>query len=82
MRTGENKEEFREEYRLLGLRIAYLRKKRGWTQEQPAEKAGCSWSYLGQLEANSGDVLHAPSLYRLFRLAKALDVPVRALFEE
>lgn len=38
MRKEEQKEAFREEYRLLGLKIAYYRKKRGYTQEQLADR--------------------------------------------
>lgn len=82
MRTEENKEEFREAYRLLGLKIAYYRKKCDWTQEELAEKVGCSWSFLSQLEANNSDRIHSPSLNMVFRLAKALGVPVSKLFEE
>ena len=44
-----NKEEFREEFRLLGLRIAYYRRKLGLTQEELADQIGCSWSFLSQL---------------------------------
>ena len=68
MRKEEQKEAFREEYRLLGLKIAYYRKKRGYTQEQ--------------LEANNGDRIHAPSLYTLFCIARALEISVSKLFEE
>ncbi|WP_308588697.1 helix-turn-helix transcriptional regulator [uncultured Oscillibacter sp.] len=82
MRKEENKEAFREEYRLLGLRIAYYRKRAGWTQEQLAEKVECSWSFLSQLEANNSARVHAPSLTMLFRIARVLEIPVSKLFEE
>lgn len=82
MRTMENKEEFREQYRLLGLRIAYYRKKKGWTQEQLADEVGCSWSFLSQLEANNSERIHSPSLYMLFKMAQVLNVSVSKLFEE
>lgn len=82
MRTSENKELFREQYRLLGLRIAYYRKRRGWTQEQLADEVGCSWSFLSQLEANNSERIHAPSLYLLFKMAQVLEIPVSKLFEE
>ena len=82
MRTSENKEEFRDQYRLLGLRIAYYRKRKGWTQEQLADEVGCSWSFLSQLESNNSDRIHAPSLYMLFKIAQVLDVPASKLFEE
>lgn len=83
MRKEEQKEAFREEYRLLGLKIAYYRKKRGYTQEQLADRGGV------QLElpepagmANNGDRIHAPSLYTLFCIARALEISVSKLFEE
>lgn len=82
MKVKGNKEEFREEFRLLGLRIAYYRKKVGLTQGQLAEELGCSLSFLGQLEANNGNRIHAPSLLLLFRMAKLFDIPVSKLFEE
>lgn len=47
-------EEYREQYRLLGLRIAYYRKKRGWTQEEFSDKVGCSIGFLSRIEANNG----------------------------
>lgn len=47
---------------ILGLRIAYFRKRRGLTQEQLADKAGMSWSYLAKIEANNSDTPHAISL--------------------
>ena len=72
MRREERKEDFREQYRLLGIRIAYYRKLRNLTQEQLAERVGCSWSFISQIEANNGNRIHAPSLYTIFSLAKAL----------
>lgn len=77
-----SKEEFREEFRLLGLRIAYYRKKMGLTQEQLADELDCSWSFLSQLEANNGKRIHAPSLLLLFRMAKLFQVPVTKLLED
>ena len=77
-----NKEEFREEFRLLGLRIAYYRRKLGLTPEELADQIGCSWSFLSQLEANSGKRIHAPSLLLLFRMAKFFDIPVTKLFDD
>lgn len=77
-----NKEEFREEFRLLGLRIAYYRKKLGLTQEQLADELDCSWSFLSQLEANNGKRIHAPSLLLLFRMAKLFGIPITKLLED
>lgn len=78
----KNKEEFREDFRLVGLRIAYYRRKLGFTQEQLADKLGCSTVFLSQLEANNGKRIHAPSLLLLFRMAKLFDIPVSKLFED
>lgn len=41
----------RDKYIAMGLNIAYYRKRNGMTQEQLAEKAGVSRSYLGEIEA-------------------------------
>ncbi len=78
----EKREEFREQYQMLGLRIALYRKKKGWTQEQFAEKLGCSWGFISRIEANNGKIITGASLYMVFRMAKLLDVPVSKLFED
>lgn len=77
-----DKEQYREQYRTLGIRIAYLRKLKGWTQELFAEKVGCSWSFLSQVEANNGEAIRGISLPMLFRMAEVLEIPVTKLFEE
>lgn len=46
------REDYRERFRILGLRIAYYRKMRGMTQEQFAEAIGRSVSFVSQIEAN------------------------------
>lgn len=74
-------EKYRENYRRLGLRIAYYRKLRGYTQEQLAELIGKSWSFLSQVEANNGAILKGISLDTLFSLSEALEVPVGKFFE-
>ncbi len=53
-----------------------LREKKGWTQEELAEKASVERSYLTKLE--TGDKVN-PSLAVLKRLAKALRVGVEKL---
>lgn len=82
MRKEEQKERFREQYRVLGLRIAYYRRKKNMTQQQLADAVDCNTSFIGQLESNNGDRIHAPSLYTLFRIAECLEIPVSNLFEE
>lgn len=75
------REKYRENYRLLGLRIAYYRKVRGYTQEQLAEMIGKSWSFLSQIEANNGAKLKGISLETLFSIAEVLQVPTGRLFD-
>lgn len=74
-------EKYRERYRVLGLRIAYYRKKRGYTQEQFAELIGKSWSFISQVEANNGAVVKGVSLDTLFSMADVLDVPPSRFLE-
>ncbi|KAF5083580.1 helix-turn-helix transcriptional regulator [Oscillibacter valericigenes] len=76
------REKYREKYRLLGLRISYYRKLRGYTQEQLAELIGKSWSFLSQIEANNGAKLKGISLETLFSISEALQVPVSRLFDQ
>ena len=75
-------ERFREKYRVLGLKIAYYRKRRGYTQEQFAELINKSWSFISQIEANNGAVVKGVSLDTLFTISEVLDVPVEKFFAE
>ena len=68
---------FDEEYKKLGLRIKYLREKAGLTQEQLAEKCGISLDFLGKIEVN----INKPGLKTVFKVAKALNLPAKELFE-
>ena len=43
--------EFEQEYKMIGLKIAYYRKLQGYTQEKLAEKLEVATSYIGQIEA-------------------------------
>lgn len=75
-------EKFQNEYKQLGLRIAYYRKLKGFTQESLAEKIDRSAAFIGHVEAPN--VKKSVSLVTLFAIAKVLDVPVYKffLFEE
>ncbi len=57
----------------LGLRIAYFRKMKGFTQEQLAEKLGKSAGYIGAVEATNVD--RAISIDTLFDIADLLGIP-------
>lgn len=76
------REEFRENFRVLGLRIAYYRKRRGMTQEQFAEAIGRSVSFVSQIEANNAAEVKGISLETLFIMSRVLQIPVARLFED
>lgn len=71
--------ENRDKYIALGLNISYYRKREGMTQEQLAEKAGVSRSYLGEIEAPN--MVTTISLEVLFNIADALRIPASKLLE-
>ncbi len=74
--------EHSDRYVEMGLKIAYYRKLKGYTQEQLAEKVNMNTSYLGQIEAPN--IVRAVSLDTLFDIADALEIPPHKLimFEE
>ena len=76
------REDYRERFRILGLRIAYYRKMRGMTQEQFAEAIGRSVSFVSQIEANNAAEVKGVSLETLFLMREKLRVPMARLFED
>ncbi len=71
---GDNmRAEFKNNYIMIGLKVAYYRKLKSMTQEQLANKLNCDVSFIGQIEAPN--IYKAISLDTLFRIADALDVP-------
>ena len=66
-----------EEYRKLGLNIAYYRKERNLSQIQLADKIDISRTHMSRIENNDCAV----SLDVIFSVAKALNIPVYKLFE-
>lgn len=73
---------YAEQYRQIGLKIAYYRKLRGLTQEQLAEQVNLTPAYIGHVEAPNVD--KAISLDALFLIAETLDIPAQRflLFDE
>ena len=67
------------QYRQLGLTIAYYRKLRGLTQIQLAEYTNLSRTHISNLEAPNMPT--SISLEKLFDIADILDVPIGKLFE-
>ena len=64
-------------YELLGLNVAYYRRRNKLTQEQLAELVGIDRTHMGNIElARSG-----ASLDVIFQIADALEIPVYKLFE-
>lgn len=66
-------------FRLLGLTIAYYRKARGLTQLELAEAVHISRTHMSNIEAPNGKT--SISLNKLFDIAEALDVQVKDLFD-
>ena len=73
---------YAEQYRQIGLKIAYYRKLRGLTQEDLAEQVDLTPAFIGHLEAPN--INKALSLDALFDIAVVLDVPAYKflMFEE
>ena len=66
------KQIYAENYRQIGLKIAYFRKLRGLTQEELAEQTGLTPAFIGHLEAPN--ISKALSLDTLFDIADVLNV--------
>lgn len=62
---------------LLGQRIVALRAKKGWSQAQLARESDKSPQAIEKLE--NGKV--NPTLFSLYEIAKALDVPLSTLID-
>ena len=74
------KSDYPERYITLGLKIAYYRKKRGYTQENLAEKVGISLNFLAQVEGTG--TIRGISLETLFKMADVLQVAPSKLLED
>ena len=72
--------EFPEKYKILGLKIAYYRKKAGYTQETFAEKINRSVNFLAQVEGTG--TTRGVSLETLFKIADVLGIPASKLLED
>lgn len=72
--------EFPQRYITMGLKIAYYRKKAGYTQEAFAEKIGKSVNFLAQVEGIS--TVRGVSLETLFKIADVLNIPPSKFLEE
>ena len=66
-----------DEKRLIGLRIKELRKSKGLSQEELAERAETSPNYLSRMERGTEN----PTLDMLIKLANALEVEMWEMFD-
>ena len=69
--------EYPDRYITMGLKIAYYRKKRGYTQEAFAELIGKSVNFLGQIEGPG--TVRGVSLETLFKIADGKTDPILAV---
>lgn len=74
------KTDYPERYRIMGLRIAYYRKKAGYTQEAFAEKIDRSLNFLAQVEGTG--TTRGVSLETLFKICEELGVQPGKLLDE
>lgn len=70
-------EKHKQEYKKLGLNIAYYRKLKGLSQIQLAEAVGISRTHISNIEAPNMPT--SISLETLMDIADALEVPVESL---
>ncbi len=61
---------------IVGANIREERKKKGWSQDQLSAECGFYRTYINLVETAK----RTPSSYTLFRVAKALKVPVDNLY--
>ena len=74
------KTEYAERYKMLGLKIAYFRKRAGYTQAEFAWKKGRSTNFLAQVE--DPESIRGISLETLFKVADVLQIPPAKLLED
>lgn len=72
-------EKYAQQYKEIGLNIAKYRKLRGLSQIELAEKVEVSRTHLSNIEASR--MTTSISLDLLFRIADALEIDIRKLFE-
>ncbi len=68
--------DFKEIKKRFGIKVREYRKLAALTQEQLAEKVGCSWQTISGIETGYS----FPSSKNLFKLSTALNMPLVYLF--
>ncbi len=74
------KTEFPDKYITLGLKIAYYRKRAGFTQESFAELIDKSANFVAQVEGTG--MIRGVSLETLFKIAQVLNISPSKLLED
>ena len=69
--------EFKDKYKMMGLNIAYYRKKSGLTQEHLAEKIGIDQTHMSKIEIAAVGI----SFDVFFKIAEALEVSPEKLLD-
>lgn len=72
-------EQRRQEYKMIGLNIAYYRKLKGLTQMQLAEEINISRTHMSNIEAPNMPT--SISLETLLDIADTLEIPVTSLLD-
>jgi transcriptional regulator with XRE-family HTH domain len=62
--------------KLVGDRVRFFRKLKGWTQENLAEKSGLQYTYIGGVERGTRNI----SLKTLGKIINALNIPPHEIF--
>lgn len=73
------KDRYSQQYKEIGLKIAYYRKLKGLSQLQLAEKIDISRTHLSNIEAPN--VPTSISLDLLFRISEELEIETKLFFE-
>lgn len=67
------------QYKQIGLTVAYYRKLRGYTQMQLAEQTNLSRTHISNLEAPNMPT--SISIDKLFDISEVLGISIKELFE-
>lgn len=73
------KDRYAKQYKEIGLKIAYYRKLKGFSQLQLAEMIDVSRTHLSNIEAPNKPT--SISLDLLFRISEVLEIEPKAFFE-
>jgi transcriptional regulator with XRE-family HTH domain len=68
---------FKDKYKMIGLNIAYYRKKLGYTQENLAEKFGIDQTHMSKIEVAAVGI----SFDVFFEIADALEIVPKQLLD-